>query len=81
LKPPPIITRHILTPPTHPPTPPTHAQVKYILGLKLPRADTLIEQLRLIFSNLNQFSWREFLMGMSFLLLLVVMKHLGSRYR
>lgn len=43
--------------------PPTPPQVKYILGLKLPRSDTIQKALNDIFSNLNQFKWREFCMG------------------
>ena len=31
------------------------SQVKYILGLKIPRSDKLTESLKLIFTNLNQF--------------------------
>lgn len=60
--------RHTSTPPLPSSTPPLatpaapHSQVKYILGLKLPRSDTLQDALSDIFSNLGQFKWREFCM-------------------
>lgn len=39
-------------------------QVKYILGLKLPRSDKLVESLENIINALPGFQWREFVMGM-----------------
>eukprot|EP01012_Entosiphon_sulcatum_P019548 TRINITY_DN2444_c0_g1_i1.p1 TRINITY_DN2444_c0_g1~~TRINITY_DN2444_c0_g1_i1.p1 ORF type:complete len:820 (+),score=110.82 TRINITY_DN2444_c0_g1_i1:35-2494(+) len=56
------------------------SQVKYILGLKIPRADVIIEQMHLITSNLNQFSWREFLMGTSWMILLIAMRKLSQKF-
>jgi sulfate transporter 4 len=35
------------------------SQVKYILGLKIDRSDTIQGNLELIFDNLWQFNWRE----------------------
>lgn len=40
----------------------TPPQVKYILGLKLPRTDNVQDGLNEIFSNLGGFKWREFCM-------------------
>lgn len=57
------------------------SQVKYILGLSIPRADNLHEQLKLIFQNLDQFSWREFVMGVSFMLVLILFRFLSRKYR
>lgn len=45
-----------------PPALPTHPQVKYILGLKLPRSDNIQDALSDIFDNLGGFKWREFCM-------------------
>lgn len=38
-------------------------QVKYILGIKIPRADTVPENLVLINEAIHGFRWQEFLMG------------------
>jgi sulfate transporter 4 len=56
-------------------------QVKYILGLKIPRTDTLQDSLDEIFSNLSQFKWREFCMGMSFIFLLLSFQYLSRAYK
>jgi len=57
-------------------------QVKYILGLSIPkRADRLIQQLELIFDALDTFQWREFCMGMSFVLILLVFRTLSRRVK
>lgn len=60
-------TNTLHSPLSPPPTaalslPPTTKQVKYILGLKLPRSDNLQDGLSDIFSNLGGFKWREFCM-------------------
>ena len=55
-------------------------QIKYITGQKLPRADTAYENLKLVFMNFNLFKWREFVMGMSFIILLLLFKFLAKRY-
>ncbi|KAL4859014.1 Proton/sulfate cotransporter 2 [Chlorella vulgaris] len=57
------------------------SQVKYILGLKIPRTDTLQDSLDEIFSNLSQFKWREFCMGMSFIFLLLSFQYLSRAYK
>jgi sulfate transporter 4 len=56
-------------------------QIKYITGQKLPRSDTMYENLVLVFSNLNLFKWREFVMGGSFIILLLVLRYLSKRYK
>lgn len=50
------------------------SQVKYILGISTPRADKLVEQMEIIFDNISGFNWREFCMGMSFILILLVFR-------
>ncbi|EFN58438.1 hypothetical protein CHLNCDRAFT_19800, partial [Chlorella variabilis] len=57
------------------------AGVKYILGLKIPRTDTLQDSLDELFSNLSQFKWREFCMGMSFIFLLLAFQYLSRTYK
>ena len=55
-------------------------QIKYITGQKLPRSDTMYENLKLVFDNLNLFKWREFAMGFSFIILLLVFRYFGKKY-
>ena len=50
------------------------SQVKYILGITTPRADNIINQMEYIFDNISGFNWREFCMGMSFILILLVFR-------
>lgn len=50
------------------------SQLKYILGITTPRADRIIPQMEYIFDNLDGFNWREFCMGMSFILILLVFR-------
>ncbi|PRW56212.1 sulfate transporter [Chlorella sorokiniana] len=57
------------------------SQVKYILGLKLPRSDNIQDALNDIFNNLSQFKWREFCMGMAFIFLLLAFQYLSRRYK
>jgi len=57
------------------------SQVKYMLGLKIPRADNLQENLEHIFDGLDQFSWEEFCMGMSFVLILLIFRVLSRRVK
>jgi sulfate transporter 4 len=57
------------------------SQVKYITGENIPRENELIPQLQVIFDNLDQFSWQEFSMGMSFILILLVFRHVGRKYK
>lgn len=57
------------------------SQVKYMLGLSIPRADTLQENLKEIFHGLDQFSWQEFSMGMSYVLILLIFRVLSRRVK
>lgn len=58
------------------------SQVKYIFGLyNMPRADNLIEFFEHFAEYINEFQWREFVMGMTFLAILVIMKYVGTRYK
>ncbi|KAI7843852.1 hypothetical protein COHA_002403 [Chlorella ohadii] len=57
------------------------SQVKYILGLKLPRSDDIQDALSAIFDNLGGFKWREFCMGMAFIFLLLAFQYLSRRYK
>ncbi|KAI7843851.1 hypothetical protein COHA_002402 [Chlorella ohadii] len=57
------------------------SQVKYILGLKLPRSDNIQDALSDIFDNLGGFKWREFCMGMAFIFLLLAFQYLSRRYK
>ncbi|PSC69015.1 sulfate transporter [Micractinium conductrix] len=57
------------------------SQVKYILGLKLPRSDTLQGNLEAIFDNIAKFQWREFCMGMAFIFLLLSFTYLSRTYK
>jgi hypothetical protein len=41
------------------------AQIRYILGMPLPRKDTIVPQLTEIFDNLSLFNWRVFLVRSS----------------
>lgn len=57
------------------------SQVKYILGQTLPRSDRIQDYLSDIFGNLWQFNWREFLMGMSFIFILLTFKFCSQRFK
>lgn len=56
-------------------------QVKYILGIKIPHTNGLVQTLKLIFTNLSGFSWREFSMGMSFILVLLVIQYVAIKVK
>ena len=57
------------------------SQVKYILGISIARADNLQDNLKEIFHGLDQFSWQEFSMGMSFILILLIIRVLSRRIK
>jgi MFS superfamily sulfate permease-like transporter len=54
--------------------------VRYILGYKVPRKDTLHEQFEVLAHGISGFKWQEFVMGMSMIIFLVALKLLGKRY-
>ncbi|EFJ51511.1 hypothetical protein VOLCADRAFT_79619 [Volvox carteri f. nagariensis] len=55
------------------------SQVKYILGISIPRMDRLQDQARVYINNFHNLKWQEFIMGSTFLVLLVSMKEIGKR--
>lgn len=58
------------------------SQVKYLFGLHdMGRTENLIVFFEQFAEYIHEFSWREFLMGMSFLLILVVFKYCGQHYK
>jgi Sulfate permease family len=56
-------------------------QVKYFLGLKLDRTDTAFENLIQIFKHIGESQWREFVMGFTFLVMLLTIKECAKRYK
>jgi len=57
------------------------SQLKFILGITVPRADRLHEQLRDIFRNIDGFDWRTFVLGMIGILIHIVLKSVATKYR
>jgi hypothetical protein len=53
-------------------------QVKYLLGVSVPRQDAVHDQLKTLLNALEDFKWREYVMGVSMLLLLVLFKRISS---
>jgi MFS superfamily sulfate permease-like transporter len=56
-------------------------QVRYILGFRVPRTDTLHETFKVLIENMYKFQWKEFVMGMSMIFLLVTLKMLAKRFK
>ena len=56
-------------------------QVKYILGLSIGRGTTLQDLLKMIFDSLDQFKWREFVMGYYFIGQLYAFRYIGNRFK
>ncbi|GIL90343.1 hypothetical protein Vretimale_18206 [Volvox reticuliferus] len=57
------------------------SQVKYILGISIPRMERLHDQARVYIENFHNLKWQEFIMGSTFLILLVTMKEIGKRFK
>ena len=57
------------------------SQLKYILGINIPRSDQIIEILRNIFAHISDFNWKTFVLGTSCIITLLFMKELGKRYK
>jgi MFS superfamily sulfate permease-like transporter len=55
--------------------------VRYILGYRVPRVDTLHETIKVLLENIHKFQWKEFVMGMSIIFLLVSLKLIGKRFK
>lgn len=56
-------------------------QIKYFLGLSAHRSIHIDRTIRRIIEHLPEFQWRELVMGLSWLAILVIMKHLGKTRR
>lgn len=57
------------------------SQVKYILGIHIDKADNIQGNLKNIFGALDEFSWQEFCMGMSYMLILLIIRVLSRRVK
>lgn len=57
------------------------SQVKYILGYKVKRSDRLHQVLKNIFADIEKFNHKTFLMGMSGIFTLLLLKHIGKKYK
>ncbi len=55
------------------------AQVKYILGYNIPHVDRIQDLVYNLVANAHKFQWREFVMGVSWILLLLLIKN-APRY-
>jgi MFS superfamily sulfate permease-like transporter len=52
-------------------------QVKFILGIKMPRADTIQKNITLISENIDGFQWVTFVMGMGLLFIIYAFTYVG----
>ena len=57
------------------------SQLQYLLGYKIERSDKLHIVLKNTFKNIDKISHKTLLMGMSGILTLVLMKHIGKKYK
>lgn len=56
-------------------------QIKYITGMYiLPKSDTVITSLKMIFDNMQLFRWPEFGMAAGFMIILILCQIVGRRY-
>ncbi|KAG2433274.1 hypothetical protein HXX76_008342 [Chlamydomonas incerta] len=55
------------------------SQLKYILGISIPRTERLHDQVATYIDYIRNLKWQEFIMGSTFLVLLVTMKEVGKR--
>ncbi|KAG2497041.1 hypothetical protein HYH03_005043 [Edaphochlamys debaryana] len=55
------------------------SQLKYILGFSVPRTERLNDQVANYIKYMPNLKWQEFIMGSTFLVLLVTMKEIGKR--
>jgi len=49
--------------------------VKYILGYNIPHVDRIQDLLYNLVANAHEFKWREFVMGVAWIALLVLIKN------
>ncbi|KAL6600553.1 hypothetical protein ACP70R_045353 [Stipagrostis hirtigluma subsp. patula] len=54
------------------------SQIKYFLGYSVTRSSKIIPLIDSIISGIDQFSWPPFVMGSTFLAILLIMKNLGK---
>ena len=54
--------------------------MSYILGYKVPRTNTLHEQIGALAAGAKGFKWQEFVMGTSMILYLVALKALAKKF-
>ncbi|XP_062193851.1 sulfate transporter 4.1, chloroplastic-like isoform X2 [Phragmites australis] len=54
------------------------SQIKYFLGYNITRSSKIIPLIESIIAGIDQFSWLPFVMGSSFLAILLIMKNLGK---
>ncbi|KAJ4807615.1 sulfate transporter 1 [Rhynchospora pubera] len=54
------------------------SQIKYFLGYEITRSSKIIPLITSIIQGIHDFSWPPFVMGSSFLTILLIMKHLGK---
>jgi hypothetical protein len=66
------------SPPSFPSSWPRCVQVKYFFGVDVPRKDAVQEQLKTLFDAIHDFKWREYVMGVSLLLLLILLKRAST---
>jgi sulfate transporter 4 len=57
------------------------SQVKYIVGYNVERSDLIYEELKFIFQDIDQFSWKTFVLGTTCIMVLLGMKHVGKTYK
>jgi MFS superfamily sulfate permease-like transporter len=53
-------------------------QVKFILGVKMPSSENALETAIELFKVIDQTKWREFLMGFTWIVFLLALKHVCS---
>ncbi|PNG99947.1 Proton/sulfate cotransporter 2, partial [Tetrabaena socialis] len=55
------------------------SQVKYILGFSIPRQERLQDQAKTYIDNMPNLKWQEYIMGTTFLIILIAFKEIGKR--
>eukprot|EP01025_Chloroclados_australasicus_P052553 TRINITY_DN612_c0_g2_i2.p2 TRINITY_DN612_c0_g2~~TRINITY_DN612_c0_g2_i2.p2 ORF type:complete len:667 (-),score=99.60 TRINITY_DN612_c0_g2_i2:54-2054(-) len=57
------------------------SQLKYILGYNIDRSSQVHVVLQSMFEDISKFEWQEFLMGISWIFVLLLFKELGKRHK
>eukprot|EP00192_Tetraselmis_astigmatica_P007586 CAMPEP_0117680504 /NCGR_PEP_ID=MMETSP0804-20121206/18396_1 /TAXON_ID=1074897 /ORGANISM="Tetraselmis astigmatica, Strain CCMP880" /LENGTH=749 /DNA_ID=CAMNT_0005490023 /DNA_START=80 /DNA_END=2329 /DNA_ORIENTATION=- len=57
------------------------SQLKYVVGYPIRKSEHIYESIYDLFANIDQFKWYEFVMSVSFLAILLGMKHVGKTYK